>query len=663
MGAVAGSLLAGFAAIPLVGLQHTLWLVTAILVAAGLIVAVAGTLEGIERLGTAVAVSAAAGLLLLSPPWDNRLLASGLYMYAPAMPKDVPLETLLKAGRLLYYREGAASTVSVKRLTGTTTLAIDGKVDASNRSDMLTQELIAHLPLLLHENPRDVFIIGLGSGVTLASALTHPIARADVIEISPQVVDASKYFTSDNRNALSDSRARLIVGDGRSHLLLSDRQYDVIVSEPSNPWIAGVAALFTQEFFAAARLGLAPGGILCQWANAYRISDAELRSIVATFRSVFPDGMAWLVGRDDLLLIASNAPLLPRLENIERNWSRPGVAEDLRRVAALEPFALWSLFAGGPADLQRYAAGAAILTDDRMTLEFSGPRDLHRQADTGEAADITGRLDSPDGPDVIRRARDGATPAQWRNRAAMMFKADVHSAAYDDYIRALALDSADKEALDGLVRAAVLSARVPQALDRLKSLEASHPGTPRILVAKSKLLAAQGSVDEALEAAREASTIEPNESIGPIALEQVATLVADGGDVVQLDATVAALRRRAPDRAAIHYFAAVSAFLRNRFDQTVTDAKRAIELDPKYAAVYDLIGAAYTKLERPGEAKEAFNTSLRLDPHDSTAYTSLGLLELSAGNGDEAEDYFAEALSLEPTSRTAREGLKQARYR
>ena len=108
--------------------------------------------------------------MLVGPPWDRDLLASGAYLYAPYVPKDLGLETLLKAGTLLYYREGAASTVSVKRLTGTTTLAVDVKVDASNRSDMLTQKLLAHLPILLHENPREVGIIGLGSGVTVPNA-------------------------------------------------------------------------------------------------------------------------------------------------------------------------------------------------------------------------------------------------------------------------------------------------------------------------------------------------------------------------------------------------------------------------------------------------------------------------------------------------------------
>ena len=132
-------------------------------------------------------------------------------MYAPFVPRDLDLVTQLKAGSLLYYREGAAATISVKRLTGTLSLAIDGKTDASNRSDMLTQRVIAHLPLLLHQNPKTVFIIGMGSGVTLGSALRHPVERVDVAEISPEVVEASRYFTTENHHALADSRARLIV--------------------------------------------------------------------------------------------------------------------------------------------------------------------------------------------------------------------------------------------------------------------------------------------------------------------------------------------------------------------------------------------------------------------------------------------------------------------
>src|SRR4029453_840729 len=114
------------------------------------------------------ASAAAVVALVASPPWDRDLLASGAYLYAAFVPKDLDLDALLKAGALPYYKEGAAATVSVKTLPGTTTLTVDGKTDASNRGDMLTQKLVAHLPLLLHEAPRDGAHAGLGRGAPRA---------------------------------------------------------------------------------------------------------------------------------------------------------------------------------------------------------------------------------------------------------------------------------------------------------------------------------------------------------------------------------------------------------------------------------------------------------------------------------------------------------------
>ena len=219
------------------------------------------------------------------------------------------LDSNLRAGHLEYYREGSAGTVSVRRLAGTRSLAIDGKVDASNGSDMLTQRLLGLLPVLLHTDPRDALVIGLGSGVTADAVLASgEVRQLDIIEISPEVADASAYFNRENHDVLRKPQVRLLIGDGRSHLRLSTRQYDVIISEPSNPWMAGVAALFTREFFEAARARLRARGIFCQWSHTYEITERDLQSIVRTFASVFPDGTMWLVGEGDLLLIGSAAP-------------------------------------------------------------------------------------------------------------------------------------------------------------------------------------------------------------------------------------------------------------------------------------------------------------------------------------------------------------------
>jgi spermidine synthase len=658
VGAVLGSLAAGFWFIPSFGLQPTLWIASGCLVFAALVVVQQARIAMPLRIAGGVMAVLTAILIAVSPAWDRELLASGVYMYAPYVPADLDLETQLKAGTLLYYREGASATVSVKMLTGTTTLAVDGKTDASNRGDMLTQKLVAHLPLLLHGNPRDVGIIGLGSGVTLGAALSHPIARADVLEISPEVVQASGYFTTENRNALADPRTHLIVGDGRSHVMLGRRKYDVIVSEPSNPWIAGVAALFTQEFFAGARDRLAPGGVMCQWANAYNISDADLRSILATFRSVFPHGTAWLVGGDDVLMVGSLEPLDGKLANIERNWSRGTVAADLARVAVTDPFSIYSLFVAGPTELTTYASAANVFTDDSSRLEFSAPRELHNR-NAGENAAALVQLLEDGGPEVIRAARKRAGAREWRQRGDMLAKADVYQMAYDDYVRALTLDPHDRDALNGLVRIAVLTKRGADALAWVKSLTAGKGAeNPEVQVALSKLMSASGNTEEAVAIARQAASQRP---VPAAALEQLASLQADAGELSALDSTATALREAAPQGPAGYYYAGAAAFMRGDTSAAVQLGRQSIERDPNYAPVYDLLGAAYTKLQQPDEARAAFEKSLAFDAHDSTAYTNLGVLELGLGRRHEAARYFAEALWLTPDSPVARQGLAESR--
>jgi spermidine synthase len=657
LAAMAGSLVAGFVSIPLLGLEHTLLAVGALLLLAALIVVAAGRLSTPMRVFSLTTAAAALAMLMWAPSWNRELLSTGVYKNAQ-MAHGADLDTVLDTGTLLYYRDGAAATVSVKRAAGTLSLAIDGKVDASNSGDMLTQKALAHLPLLLHPNPRNVAVIGLGSGVTLASALLHPIERVDVLEVSPEVVEASRYFVADNRGALADPRTHLVLGDGRSHLLLSTRTYDIIISEPSNPWMAGVAALFTREFFAAARRRLAPGGIICQWAHTYNISDGDLRSIVATFTSVFPEGTMWMVGRGDVLLVASTGPLAPRLGNLEQAWPRPGVAADLSKESAAGPFAFWSQYVGGPPELRRYAAGAVVQTDDRMALEFSGPRALYSPVADTNAATLRQLLDPRDAPAVVRGALAAATAGQRRDRGAMMSKLEDYASAYQDYATSVAMDPADPAALDGLVRAAIATRQDTDAVARLEGLISAHPQVVAVRIALSKLFAASGNLDRAAASAMEAAQIEP---AVPEALEQVASIFTDAGDAAGLDRVVNALQSAHPNRASAHYYAAVSRFIRGQFAEALPHSRQAIAIDPNYAAAYNQLGAIYASLGQVDAARQAFTAALALDSRDSATYTNLGLLELTAANRRTAAGYFADALLLDPGSAAAREGLAKAR--
>ena len=656
VGAVTGALLTGFVLVPRIGLQSTIRFVV-VMVAITAVAIVMTAAEGGRR--RVIAVTAALLVILaatLIAPWDRLLLSSGAYKYAVAM-RGPDLETALTAGELLSYREGSTGTVAVRRLAGTTSLAIDGKVDASNAGDMLTQRLLAHVPLLLHPDPKRVAVLGLGSGVTLGAALTHPVSEATVLEISPEVVDASRFFENENHRALADPRTRLIVGDGRTHLMLGHAAYDVIISEPSNPWMAGIASLFTIEFFEGARARLAPGGLVCQWAHTYDISNEDLKSIVATFLSVFPDGTMWLVGDADVLLVGSTGPLDDRIAAIPVAWQRPGVAADLAAVGIQNTFSVTSLFvAQGPA-LAAWAGGVELQTDNRSRLEFTGPRSIFGLSRDDNALSVRALAAASPKPSAVRESISAATQAEWRDRGLMFLRADAYRPAYEDFARVLDSDPNDQAALDGLVRTAAATQKVNDARGLLTKL-ASGPSSAGAKLALSRLLASQGAMDEAI---RIPLTILQAEPGNVAALEQLASVLSDAGDAERLEPVVARLLHEAPENAWAHYYAASLFFIKNRPDQALQAARNAVIRDPNHAKALNLIGASLASMGQIEPAREAFVASLAADPREPGTYTNLATLERQTGNHDRARRYFAEALTIDPTNEAARQGLAAIR--
>ena len=519
---------------------------------------------------------------------------------------------------------------------------------------MLTQRLLAHVPLLLHPDPKKVAILGLGSGVTLGSALTHPIDRADVLEISPQVVEASRYFDTENHRATADPRTRVIVGDGRTHLLLTRAQYDVIISEPSNPWMAGIASLFTREFFQAAKDRLGPNGVLCQWAHTYDISTRDLQSIVATFISVFPDGTLWLVGDGDVLLVGSNGPLEQRIDRMGDAWKRPGVAEDLASVGATDPLHVLSLFAAKGPRLAEWSAGAAVQSDNRGALEFSGPLTAFVQASADNSTLLRALMDEPGArPAAVQQALAMAPAALYRDRGWMLYQADAFRPAYDDFLRAVELEPNDTRALEGLVRTSAPLRRVADTKAFLMRMAANPTHAPAKL-ALSRLLAAEGNYDQAVSLAF--SIVQADPSSVP-ALEQMASILSDVGDVERMEPIVARLRTVAPDSEAAHYYSAAMLFMKNRIDLALTEARRVLAVNATHAKAHNLVGACLASTGQRDQARTAFLASLSADPRDPATYTNLATLELEAGNPARAAKYFAEALTLDPTNEVARRGV------
>ncbi len=656
-GAISGALVGGFVLIPFFGLRGTV--VAAVLtLAAGALLPLATRPSSLAtryaKISIWVAAAAVAAIAARMPAWDPALVSAGAYKYAPYYT-GLDLESALAAGTLLYYSEGAAATVSVRRVTGTTSMAIDGKIDASNGGDMLTQKLLGHLPLLLHPHPQNVCVLGLGSGVTTGAVLTHGVGRVDVLEISPEVVTASTWFDAENRRALADRRTHLIIGDGRSHLLLAPRKYDVIISEPSNPWIAGMATLFTREFLQAARAHLAPDGMLCQWAHTYDMSEADLRSLLSTFASVFPHGTLWLVGDGDLIFIGAARPLDERLSALPARWQAlGGVRSDLGTVSVHDAPALLSLFLGDERLLARFADGAPVQTDDRLQLEFSGPRSIYGRTASDHATRLRALSERIGIPPWMADERRDAPADWWRRRARIEIDAEAFNMAYESFMKATDLGAGDLETLDGLARAAAATRHEKELVEWLRTLLSRQPRSVPVRVELSRVLAARGDVPAALEVVAQP----PAAPFSIELLEQAASIYADQQDVERLDGVLARMRELGgADRDETLYYDATARYLRGDVAQAVDLAGRVVSRNGRHAHAWALLGVAYATTGQAAPARHAFEASIAADPRNASVYANLGLLDEQEGNLSAAGSRFAEALMVDPGYDVARKGL------
>jgi spermidine synthase len=385
LGAVVGAVGAGFLLIPWLGIQDTLRL--AVLLDLGLAVLILSVraLPRRRRVAGAGGLAALAlAVSLVRPPWDPLLMSAGMYKYVSDLA-DYSHEAVrnyaLSDFELLYYAEGITSVVTVARSLGSGNiwLANNGKVDASTDSDMRTQVLLGHLPFLYKPGARSALVVGLASGITAGSALLEEgLESLDILEIEPAVVQASHYFDLHNGRPLDDPRTTMITNDARNHLVLTDRTYDVIINEPSNPWISGVSNLFTAEYLRLGRSRLAPDGVFVQWTQVYGMGREDLKSLLATFADVFPNVVVFSALEDtDLILLGSRRPLLPFPSDLAaRGWDGPRGA-DLARVGVEDPHDLLGYVLMDRDGVVAVAGDAPQNTDDNALIEFHAPKYLH----------------------------------------------------------------------------------------------------------------------------------------------------------------------------------------------------------------------------------------------------------------------------------------------
>lgn len=332
--------------------------------------------------------------------WDIDRLVAGSFRLAY-------LQSVLsgeRRGELLYLSDGISTTVTVQRWGSHLAMKNNGKVDASTGDDMPTQVMVAGLPLLLHPRGPEglrVAIVGFASGVTVGTALRFPVARVDTVELEPATIESSWFFREVNllsyeggagdpralefRPLRRDPRLHVLSNDGRNFLASTPERYDVVISEPSNPWITGVANLFTLDHFVAARQALAPGAVFCQWVQLYEMSEGSVQSILRTFAAAFPHVRVFAAssGSSDLILLGSLVPLPLRIDELRRRLAQAdaaaALAEHRSKVTVADDVPAQLMFADR-AEVLAFTAGATINTDDNAFIEFQAPRDLVRYA-------------------------------------------------------------------------------------------------------------------------------------------------------------------------------------------------------------------------------------------------------------------------------------------
>jgi spermidine synthase len=333
------------------------------------------------------------GLVFSYPHWNRELLSYGRYKIPAELTQhfrrtgwlasiwrgEKVLARQQQGREVVFYGDGVGGFTTVEKhidSMGTIrfTLLNSGKPDATSHDDAATQALLAHIPLIFHPSPANVMILGLGSGMTAGEVLYHPVSRVDVLEINEQVVEASQFFKDWNNRFSEDPRVRIIIQDGRNHLLLSRMQYDVVISEPSNPWMAGMANLYTKESFETIKDRLNDDGIFIQWVNAGRMDWRTLAMIGNTFGTVFPNSLMMIspIGGADFFFVGVKGKTPLRLSIADRNLSYVSRSRIMRLADARQLFHL--ILTDRVAEM---FAGGMIHSDDRPYLEFAAPRHLY----------------------------------------------------------------------------------------------------------------------------------------------------------------------------------------------------------------------------------------------------------------------------------------------
>jgi spermidine synthase/tetratricopeptide (TPR) repeat protein len=719
VGGIFGSLAAGFWLLPRFGLWNTLLTASLLSVGLGLVIwSAVREVSVLRKAGVAIAGAlATVGALSILPESNILLLNQGFYRdlrVAPeAFDRGKAVQRLAEQ-TILLHEEGVNASVVVIKQRDHISLRVSGKVDAStSRGDWYTQLLSGQFPMFFARNPRQVAVIGYGSGMTPGTILRHRRVEAlDIVEIEQGVMDSSKYFEFLNHNPLADPRTRLILEDGRSHLTYTNKVYDVIVSEPSNPWMAGVSNLFTVDFYKLVRNRLAPDGVFCQWLQLYEIREDIFKTMLASLHEIFPHVAVFFTnGKNDLVVLASATPIQVPWETVKARFYDEAVHEELRAVPVQAPQDLFNFFFAGTDQIEDFLGDIKTRnTDDNVWLEHRMSYAFFTSQSAGLNSLIVssfadGRLAGlrklvPDVPleEAVRAmvwypyssepflSEDGtqvmADWATWRtsivNGLAQGFLEEgnqgmvkqlraweqegerLWNARVSARQRVLAI-SREEEEPGGSAKEAANRAVLKEALDMA-------PDLPAAVVALAEADLQRGDIDKAEGLLRRGleypwSPWYYNAAVGMAEVMKARNRLDEGLEFARL------AQRKNPYKPAAFAMEARLLDQQGRSELVVQVLERSLFYNPGDASLvnglagaYFNLGQAYSRKGRHDEALTAYQKALGLKPEHAAAATALGDVYAEQGRYDQAIAAYRKAVASDPGSATAYGNMGWAYY-
>lgn len=349
-GAILGSLLAGFFLLPWLGSKSSLILIAVISLVSGLLL-----LGVIPRQSRFKIASAAVGVVLF--------IAAALTI---PNPFTVALAHRYPGEKLLWHEEGVQTTVSIHESDGVKRLYLDG---VSQMYDTQPQRAfhtaLALYPLLIHEDPKDALVVGLGGGVTTAMLSRYPGLNVEVVELSESVVRAAHLLKDANYDVMGQPNIRMRIDDGRNFMMLSDKKYDIITADVIRPFHAGAGNVYSREYFELVRNALKDDGVVFQYLG--RQAETHYKIIMRTFLSVFPDATLWSRGR---FLVGGKKPLQIDRAVFERKMQMASLREafEMSGIDSFESFL--AAYTAGPQEMLNFVGEGPVLTDDRPMVEY-----------------------------------------------------------------------------------------------------------------------------------------------------------------------------------------------------------------------------------------------------------------------------------------------------